>query len=137
MQLTLIIGIVFAIGAGLFALQNVAPVTVALAFWSFEGSLAVVLLMALGLGAIIAGLVSSPAMIRRQWATVRLGRQVAELEHKLLQQEKRNAELEAELARVNALATPPVAETAAAEEKPYVGLRALIAGGEDTKPPGP
>ena len=95
MQLGLIVGIAFAIGAVLFALQNVAPVTVTLAFWSFEGSLALVLLLTLGLGALIAGLVSSPAMIRRQWNIARLGRKVADLEKKLAEQTRRNEELRA------------------------------------------
>jgi uncharacterized integral membrane protein len=40
MQLTLIVGIIVAIGAVLFALQNNTPVVVALAVWRFEGSLA-------------------------------------------------------------------------------------------------
>lgn len=93
MQLGLIVGIVCAIGAVIFAMQNITPVTVTLGFWSFEGSLALVLLVTLGLGALIAGLVSSPAMIRRQWAVARMGRQVADLEHRLAEQERRNAEL--------------------------------------------
>ena len=53
MQLTLILGIVFAIGAVLFALQNNVPVTVTFALWRFDSTLAVVLLIALGLGALI------------------------------------------------------------------------------------
>ncbi len=129
MQLTLIIGIVFAIGAGLFAMQNVTPVTVTLAVWSFEGSLALVLLVTLGLGAAIAALVSSPAMIRGQWAAARLGRQVAELERKLLKQEKQNLELEAELAGLRPSGAVAIPE----EEKPYVGLRSLLSGGEQPK----
>ena len=88
MQLGLIVGIVFAIVAAVFAMQNVAPVTVTVGFWSFEGSLALVLLVTLGLGALIAGLVSSPAMIRRQWNVTRLTRQVADLEHKLAEAEQ-------------------------------------------------
>lgn len=83
MQLGLILGIIFAIGAALFALQNNTPTTVTVAMWTFEGSLALVLLAAMGLGALIAGLVSSPAMIRRQWNVARLGRQVNALEHQL------------------------------------------------------
>lgn len=90
MQLGLIVGIVFAIGAVLFAMQNIAPVTVTLGIWSFEGSLALVLLMALGLGALIAGLLTSPAMIRRQWENKRLTHRVEELERKLAAAEARS-----------------------------------------------
>lgn len=102
MQLGLIVGIVCAIGAVIFAMQNITPVTVTLGFWSFEGSLALVLLVTLGLGALIAGLVSSPAMIRRQWTVARMGRQIADLEHRLAEQERRNAELAAQLSRMPA-----------------------------------
>lgn len=99
MQLGLIVGIVFAIVAALFAMQNIAPVTVTVGLWSLEGSLALVLLVTLGLGALIAGLVTSPAMIRRQWNVARLGRQVADLEARLADAERRNDELRTELAR--------------------------------------
>jgi len=129
MQLTLIVGIVFAIGAVLFALQNNTPVVVTLAVWRFEGSLALVLLLSLGLGALIAALLSSPTVIRGQWAAARLGRQVADLERKLAEQQRRGDELAAELAK--APSVPTIAET----EKPYVGLRTLLTGGEGSKPP--
>lgn len=56
MQLILILGIIVAIAAVVFALQNNLPVVVAIALWRFEGSLALVLLVSLGLGALIAGL---------------------------------------------------------------------------------
>lgn len=135
MQLTLILGIVFAIGAVLFALQNIAPVTVTVALWSFEGSLALVLLLALGLGALIAGLLSSPAVIRGQWNTKRLMRQVADLERKLAEQEERGARLAADLAAARASLPGASAVEAPAAEKPYVGLRTLLAGGGE-KPPG-
>ena len=127
MQLTLIVGIVFAIGAVLFALQNNTPVVVTLAVWRFEGSLALVLLLSLGLGALIAGLLSSPTVIRGQWAAARLGRQVADLERKLAEQQHRNEELAAELAKV------APAAAMAEPEKPYVGLRTLLSGGEGGK----
>ena len=39
MQLLLILGIVFAIGAVSFAMQNDVPVTVVFAFWHYDSSL--------------------------------------------------------------------------------------------------
>ena len=135
MQLGLIIGILFAIMAALFAMQNIVPVVVSLGFWSFEGSLALVLLMTLGLGALIAGLLSSPAMIRRQWNTSKLARQVADLERKLADEARRNEELTAEVARLRKPVAPEAAPTAApteaAPEKNYVGLRSLMAGEQE------
>lgn len=133
MQLGLIIGILFAIMAALFAMQNIVPVVVSLGFWSFEGSLALVLLMTLGLGALIAGLLSSPAMIRRQWNTSKLARQVADLERKLADEARRNEELTAEVARLREPVAPEAAPTEATLEKNYVGLRSLMAGEQEAR----
>lgn len=129
MQLMLIAGIVFAIGAVVFALQNNSAVVVTLALWNFEGSLAVVLLVAVGLGVLITGLVSTPSVLRGQWATRRLRRQVANLERETREQQARYQVLAAELERQ----TPATAE--APQPKPYVGLRTLLADHEQEKPP--
>lgn len=123
MQLMLILGIVFAGAAVLFALQNTAIVTVSLAAWQFDGSLALVLLITLGLGVLIAGLISSPAMIRRQWAVVRLRRQVADLEQQTAQQQKTINALKLEITRL----APDAAILNPAPERPYVGMREIIA----------
>jgi len=129
MQLVLILGIVVAISAVIFALQNNALVTVTLALWSFEGSLALLLLVALGLGALIAGLLSSPAVIRNQWLVNKLRSQVITLERQLADQKQRSQTLEDELARQR----PALESVSVEQEKPYVGLRALIAGNPPPK----
>lgn len=129
MQLFLILGIVFAIGAVTFALQNSVPVTVVFAFWRYDSSLAVVLLVALAVGALIAGLVSTPSVIKGQWAGARLRRQVAGLEEDKASLERRVRELESELPPRTAVPVP-VAEEAA----PYVGLKELMMGSEEGKP---
>ena len=130
MQLMLILGIVFASGAVIFALQNTATVAVSLAAWQVEGSLALVLLITLGLGVLIAGLISSPAMISRQWATVRLRRQVVDLEREVAKHQKKIDELNVEIARLmpKTLIVEPEAE------KPYVGFREIVAGESRTIP---
>ena len=121
MQLLLILGVVFAIGAVTFALQNNVPVTVAFASWHYDSSLAVMLLVALGLGALITGLVSTPNVIKGQWTSARLRRQVAILEDERASLERRINELEAAMPRESATSVP-------AQEIPpgYVGLRALM-----------
>lgn len=129
MQLVLIIGIAFAIAAVGFALQNNVPVTVVFAFWRFDSSLAMVLLLALGLGAIIAGLVTSPAVIKGQWTVSRLRRQIAALENDKAGSARRIEELESNLAHFSSAPQPQ-----AAEPKPYVGLKTLIAGGKTGTP---
>jgi putative membrane protein len=127
MQVLLILGIIFAIGAVTFALQNSIPVTVAFAFWHYDASLAVVLLVALGLGALIAGLVSTPSVIKGQWLGARLRRQVANLEEDRAHLERRIRDFE--VATGQNTAVPAEAE----EAKPYVGLKSLILGYEDKK----
>jgi len=127
MQLMLIIGIVFAIGAVLFALQNNVPVVVTLAVWQFEGSLAMVLLLALGLGVLIAGLLSSPTVIRGQWTAARLRRQVVDLERQVTEHQARSNEYSVELARLAPANPLPEPEP----EKPYIGFREMLAGEND------
>ena len=134
MQLALIFGIVIAAGAVIFALQNNIPVTVTLGLWGFDGSLALLLLLALGLGVLVAGLVSSPAVIRRQWAVSRLTRQVSDLESRLAEQEKRNLELAANLAAERA-ARPQPEPIDVPPEKPYFGLRTLLGGSREAPAP--
>ena len=125
MQLMLILGIVFAIGAVVFALQNNVAIIVTFAVWQFEGSQALVLLLTLGVGALIAGLVSSPTVIRRQWGGRRMRRQLADVERKLGELQSREANL---VARVQELSPAASAEPSGGP-KPYVGLRSLLGGG--------
>ena len=138
MQLLLIFGIAFAVAAVSFALQNNVPVTVSFAFWSFDGSLAIVLLLAIGLGAIIAGLVSSPAVIKGQWVTGRLRRQLSAMESDKADLAKRISTLEGEKVeqakRIGTLeeelkSKDPQAGIAPEQPKPYVGLKTLLTSG--------
>jgi len=130
MQLLLIVGITFAIGAVTFALQNNVPVTVSFASWHYDSSLAVVLLAALGLGALIAGLVSTPSVIKGQWTASRLRRQIVILEDSKASLESRMRNLESALPPGF---PPPV--PAMEEPAPYVGMREMLAAHEESKLP--
>lgn len=130
MQLMLLFGIACAIAAVAFALQNDVPVTVTLALWRYDGSLAMVLLLALGLGVIIAGLVSSPVVIKGQWAAARLRRQLSGLESENAALARRAGEMEAEIARLG-----PAPRDEPADPRPYVGLRALMSSGKTRESP--
>lgn len=79
MQLIMILGIAVAAIGVAFALQNNVPVTVTFLVWRFDSTLAVVLLVALGLGAIIVALVSTPSVLSRQWLLSRQRREIASL----------------------------------------------------------
>ena len=64
MQLQLIVAIIVAILAVVFALQNAVPIAVSFLIWRFESSLALVLLITLALGILMSLLVSVPSMIK-------------------------------------------------------------------------
>jgi putative membrane protein len=104
MQLTVLVGLVAAIGVVAFALQNNVPVTVTFLVWRFDSALAMVLLVAAAVGALVIALLSTPAVLRLQWDLTRRRRQIASLE-------QANAELRAEIARRSpgaaAQAAPP------------------------------
>jgi uncharacterized integral membrane protein len=123
MQLLLILGIVFGIGSVAFALQNNAPVTVTVASWQYDSTLALVLLATLAIGALVAGLVSTPGVIKGQWTGTRLRRQIAMLVEERTALRQRVRDLESVLPG-EAVAALPVAGDAAT----YVGMRAILAG---------
>lgn len=94
MQLITILGIAVAIAAVAFALQNNVPVTVTFLLWRFDSSLAMVLLLALALGAIIVALVSTPRALRSQWLLSRQRSEIAALKAAESELEKKLSVLE-------------------------------------------
>ena len=64
MQIFLILAVLLAIIAVIFAVQNVTVVSISLFVWSIDVSLAVALLIALGAGVLIALLLSIPGKIK-------------------------------------------------------------------------
>ena len=127
MQLLLIVGIAAAIAAVAFALQNSIPVTVTLGLWTFDSSLAMVLLLAIGIGAVIALLVSWPGIIKNVWKGSQLRRRVNKLEDDKAALERRVTQLEEELMRVS---PEPIPE----EPTRFLGLKSILLGGEAEKP---
>jgi lipopolysaccharide assembly protein A len=79
MRLGLIIGIAIAIAAVAFALQNNVPVTVTFLVWRFDGSLAMVLLLALAIGAVVMALVTTPGALKARWTLSRQRKEIAAL----------------------------------------------------------
>lgn len=103
MQIAILIALAIAIGAVAFALQNNEPVTVTFMLWRFESTVAMVLLIALALGVLITGFLSTPTVLRLQWTVARLRREVTALE-------RTNEELKAALRRLAGDAGQPQAE---------------------------
>jgi putative membrane protein len=78
-----ILALTIALLAVVFAVQNVMPVTGALFAWVLEGSVALVVLVALMTGAFVGILAALPAMLRARRHSASLRRQIAELEASL------------------------------------------------------
>lgn len=103
MQIRLIVGLILAIGAVVFAMQNTASVTVTLGVWSFQGSLALVLLLAFATGAVVAALLSSLSGLRARREIKRLERQARDFEARLAEAEANGVSLRGEIASTRAM----------------------------------
>ncbi len=83
MQIFIIIALVIAIIAVIFALQNLATITVSFLFWSIHGSLALVLLVTLLVGVLISLLASLPQLVRHRWTASSRKKKITALETEL------------------------------------------------------
>lgn len=83
MRIFLVLALLVAFLAIVFALQNAAPVFVTFGVWRITASLALILLITLGLGLVIGLLVSTPALIKRNLRIAKYKRQITELEQDL------------------------------------------------------
>jgi uncharacterized integral membrane protein len=83
MQVFLFGALAISLVAVLFALQNIVPVKVVFLAWQFEGSLALVLFVAVVVGALISTLASLPAIIKGRWTRNHQRKQIASLEASL------------------------------------------------------
>jgi len=97
MQIFIFLALIIAIIAVIFALQNTLIVTVSFIIWKFTGSLALVLLLALAVGALISFLASLPAIVRGKWSLRSLRKQASKLESSITEHKQRLTELESSL----------------------------------------
>lgn len=67
MLIFLIIGLIIGAVSVVFVLQNVTTITVTFLSWQLTGSLAVILLATLIVGALIAALILLPSFIKAEW----------------------------------------------------------------------
>jgi putative membrane protein len=80
MTVFLILALLIAILAVIFAVQNVTMVTISFFAWNIHTSLAVALLIALGAGVLITLLVSLPGRIKGGWNSVSQKKKFSTLE---------------------------------------------------------
>ena len=93
-----IIGLLLGALVVIFALQNLAPVTVSLFAWEFEGSLALIVILAMLSGIIVSMLVSIPSAIRNSLRLSRLASQNQRLASELSAHKQALTETEVKLA---------------------------------------
>ena len=89
--LYIILILLVAITAVVFALQNTAAITVSFFTWSVSGSLSLLLIVTLAIGFILAFLMIAPSLCKRGWLTSGLKRKVAVLEKEKAAQGKKDA----------------------------------------------
>ncbi len=94
----LIIILLFAVLAVIFAVQNVEVVPISFLLWQTEGSLALVLLLALVIGVVIGLLVTLPTRVKFSRQLSKRKNEIAELEGTIQEQAGRISALEGELA---------------------------------------
>lgn len=94
MTIFIILALLIAIVAVIFALQNMAAVTVSFLFWNIHGSLALVLLGTLAVGVLISLFASMPGLIRGKWTTSSQRKKLTALETERSQFQKRAEEAE-------------------------------------------
>ncbi len=122
MQLTFIGAIATGIMSVAFAMQNNVPVTVNFMTWSFDSTLAMVILIAIGFGALAVALLTTPVALKHQWQSRRMRKQIRDLEKTCQSQSSRISALESQM--------PSTPE--ATENRPYVGLKQLVIGDKNT-----
>lgn len=83
MILFIFLGAVLGALSVVFVLQNITPITVTFLSWQIEGSLAVVLFLALMVGVFITLLMLLPGLLRDEWRYIELRKQKKEVEDEL------------------------------------------------------
>ena len=102
----LIIVLLFAVMAVIFAVQNVEVVPISFLLWQTEGSLALVLLLALVIGVVIGLLVTLPTRIKFSRELSKRKKEIAGLEGTIQEQAGRISALKGEAAAKEELEAP-------------------------------
>ncbi len=97
MQIFLLISLVIAILAIVFALQNALPVTLTFLVWQIDSSLALVLLAAVAAGILVSFLATLPSLVRGGWTTSSQKRQLKRLEAQIADYQEKLAKAESQL----------------------------------------
>ncbi len=102
MQILLIFSLVIAFLAILFAIQNTTVTTIRFLIWETEGSLALVLFIALVAGALISYLATTPGQIRQRRTISNQRKRIAEVERELSTTQDQLQQVESNLEEIEA-----------------------------------
>jgi putative membrane protein len=109
MQIFLFFALLISVLAVAFAIQNNAPTTVSFAIWKYNGSLALVLLVAVAAGALISFFVSLPSNLKTRWTIRQQRKKLTELESSLASLRGQLEEAQQIISDANKPAQPPAA----------------------------
>ena len=114
----LLLALIISILALIFAIQNTSTVTVSFLFWDAQSPLTVVLLIALGVGAVVTTLAMLPGQIRGKWSSFSKGRRISDIENELQRYQKELEEAQARVDELKAERQVAVAEQDGADGDP-------------------
>jgi len=99
--LYLIVALVIAVLAVLFALQNSMLITISFLNWEISGSLSLVLLATLAIGVLIGLLVLTPSALKKTIKTSSQRKRINALEHEVSEHKAKVAELQRPLPKLS------------------------------------
>jgi uncharacterized integral membrane protein len=102
MQIMLVFSLVIAFVAIVFAIQNTVVTPIRFMIWESEGSLALILFIALVAGALISYLATAPGQLRRRMTISSQKKQIAEVEGKLAASQAELAQAQDQLQAIEA-----------------------------------
>jgi len=98
MQILLILSLIIAVVAVVFAVSNTGSADVSfLGFDLYNGSLALILILSMLVGVVISMLASTPSIVRNKWTVRKLNKKLVEMEKTLNEQAVKLAETETQL----------------------------------------
>jgi len=109
MQIFLFFALIISVLAVIFAIQNNDPTTITFAVWKYNGSLALVLLVAVAAGVLISFFVSLPSNLRTRWTVRQQRKKMTELETNLATVRGELEEAQKIIDEANQPAQPPAA----------------------------
>ena len=142
MQFILIVALVIAIGAVIFAASNTDTASVNFFTWElYNGPYSLSLVIAMLLGVLISILVSTPSWIRNRMAVRNLNKQLTEMQKELNDQnaklESTQKQLEEKEKEIDLIKNPPPPVQAPPAQADIQGASELVGQPEPDTPPNP